>query len=88
MSKAGESKALFRRSPKAGAVLRSDPLISRPIARPMTGSMTDSAARACLGILTKAGRSIGTRANGSIRARAYGCIRSRTDRGPWTRANA
>jgi len=88
MSKLDGSKALFRQSPQAGAVLRSDPLVPCPITRPITGSMTDSAARACLGIMTKTDRSIGTRANGSIWARAYGCIRSRTDRGPWTRANA
>ena len=78
MSKAEGSKELFWSS-KAGAVLRSDPLVPCPVAWPMTGSMTDSTARACLGILAKTDRRIGSRANGSIWARSYGCIRSRTD---------
>ena len=78
MSKVGGTKALFRSS-KAGAILRPDPLVPCPVTGPMTGSMTDSTARACLGILTKTGRSIGSRANGCIWARTYGCIRARTD---------
>ena len=78
MSKVEGSKELFRSS-KAGAILRSDPLVPCPVAGPMTGSMTDGTARACLGILTKTDRRIGSWANGSIWARSYGCIRSRTD---------
>ena len=78
MSKVEESKELFRRS-IAGAIFRSGPLVPCPVAWPMTGSMTGSTAKACLGILTKTDQSIGSRANGSIWARSYGCIRSRTD---------